>query len=155
MSDKIIELVPDKRGALWSGLFHGTAIFMSSVLSFDYYQKSHTSPLFYLFFFSLWLALFSGFTSVGSHCLLLFPKSLKSIKIGHRSVILTWKNGDADEIVRKLQFQGGRTLLGLWGQTIDKRRIQATIRRNSVSKDDFAYLLSELARIRDMDKPKP
>jgi hypothetical protein len=70
-------------------------------------------------------------------------------------VILTWKNGDADEIVRKLQFQGGRTLLGLWGQTVDKRRIQATIRRNSVSKDDFAYLLSELARIRDMDKPKP
>ncbi len=155
MSEKIIELIPDKKGALWSGLFHGAAIFMSSVLSYDYYEKSHTSPLFYLFFFSLWLALFSGFTSVGSQCLLLFPHSLKSIRIGNRSVILTWKNGDADEIVKKLNFQGGRTLLGVWGQTVDKRRIQAAIRRNSLKKEDFSYLLSEFARIRDMDKPKP
>lgn len=154
MSETRIELKPDKKGALWSGLFHGAAIFMSAILSYDYYQKGHPTPLFYLFFFSLWLALFSGFTSVGSHCLLLFPRSLKSIKIGHRSVILEWKNGDADEIVKKLQFQKGRTILGLWGQTTDKRRVQATIRRNSISKEEDTYLFDELTRIRDMDKPK-
>ncbi len=148
------EFKPDRKGAAWSGLFHGAALFMSAVLSLEYYLKDHSSFLFYLFFFSFWLALFSGVTSVFNHCLLLFPKSLKAVKIGDRSIVLEYKNGDADEIVRKLQFQGGRTILGIWGETIDKRRIQATIRRNSLSKDEFNQILKEFGRIRDMEKAK-
>lgn len=149
------EFKPDRKGAAWSGLFHGAALFMSAVLSLEYYLKDRSSFLFYLFFFSFWLALFSGVTSVFNHCLLLFPKSLKAVKIGDRSIVLEYKNGDADEIVRKLQFRG-RTddPWGSWGETIDKRRIQATIRRNSLSKDEFNQILKEFGRIRDMEKAK-
>ena len=71
-----------------------------------------------------------------------------------KSVVLEWKNGDADEIVRKLNFQGGRTILGVWGDTIDKRRVQATIRRNSVTKDQFTTLLKELEQIRENEKSR-
>ena len=147
-------LIPDKKGALWSGLFHGSALFMSGILSYEYYGQGHPSVLFYVFFFSFWLALFSGYTSVLNNCLLLTPRSLKSVTTTDKSVILEWKNGDADEIVRKLNFQGGRTILGIWGDTVDKRRVQATIRRNSVTKDQFNSLLHELSRIRDIEKNK-
>ncbi len=154
MTDERFVLSPDKKGAIWSGLFHGAALFMSAVLSYEYYTKDHGSPLFYLFFFSFWLALFSGFTSVINHCLLMARRSLKSIRVSDRSITFEWKNGDADEVVRKLQFQGGRTILGVWGETIDKRRIQATIRRNSLSKEELNLLLKEFARIRDLEKAK-
>ena len=147
-------LIPDKRGALWSGLFHGVSLFMSGILSYEYYGKGHPSFLFYVFFFSFWLALFSGYTSVINNCLLLARRSLKSLSVKEKSVVLEWKNGDADEIVRKLNFQGGRTILGIWGDTVDKRRIQATIRRNSLTKDDFTILLKELERIRESEKNK-
>lgn len=153
MADRF-ELKPDRKGALWSGLFHGAALFMSAVLSLEYYLKDHSSFLFYLFFFSFWLALFSGVTSVFNHCLLLFPKSLKTVRIGDRSVILEYKNGDADEIVKKLQFQGGRTILGVWGETIDKRRVQVTVRKNALSKEEFNDILKELGRVRDLEKVK-
>ena len=154
MIEEKFELKPDKKGAIWSGLFHGAALFMAAILSYEYYSKDHGSPLFYLFFFSFWLALFSGFTSVVNHCLLLARRSLKAIRVSDRSVVLDWKNGDADEIVRKLQFQGGRTILGVWGETVDKRRIQATIRRNSLSTNEFNMLLKELSRILDLEKAK-
>lgn len=147
-------LIPDKKGALWSGLFHGSALFMSGILSYEYYGKGHPSFLFYVFFFSFWLALFSGYTSVINHSLLMARRSLKSVAITEKSLVLEWKNGDADEIVRKLNFQGGRTILGVWGDTIDKRRVQATIRRNSVTRDQFNSLLNELARIKDIEKNK-
>ncbi len=147
-------LIPDKKGALWSGLFHGSALFMSGILSYEYYGQGHPSVLFYVFFFSFWLALFSGYTSVLNNCLLLTPRSLKSVTTTDKSVILEWKNGDADEIVRKLNFQGGRTILGVWGDTVDKRRVQATIRRNSVTKEQFTKLLKELEGIRDSEKSK-
>lgn len=147
-------LNPDKKGALWSGLFHGAALFMSGVLSYEYYGKGHPTLLFYVFFFSFWLAMFSGYTSVINHCLLLTRRSLKSVSITDKSVVLEWKNGDADEIVRRLAFQGGRTILGVWGETIDKRRVQATIRRNSVTRDQFNVLLNELGRIRDIEKAR-
>ncbi|AFS54153.1 hypothetical protein ACSYAY_08850 [Leptospirillum ferriphilum] len=147
-------LIPDKKGALWSGLFHGSALFMSGILSYEYYGQGHPSVLFYVFFFSFWLALFSGYTSVLNNCLLLTPRSLKSVTTTDKSVVLEWKNGDADEIVRKLNFQGGRTILGVWGDTIDKRRVQATIRRNSVTKDQFTTLLKELEQIRENEKSR-
>ena len=147
-------LIPDKEGALWSGLFHGSALFMSGILSYEYYGQGHPSVLFYVFFFSFWLALFSGYTSVLNNCLLLTPRSLKSVTTTDKSVVLEWKNGDADEIVRKLNFQGGRTILGVWGDTIDKRRVQATIRRNSVTKDQFTTLLKELEQIRENEKSR-
>ena len=147
-------LIPDKKGALWSGLFHGSALFMSGILSYEYYGQGHPSVLFYVFFFSFWLALFSGYTSVLNNCLLLTPRSLKSVTTTDKSVVLEWKNGDADEIVRKLNFQGGRTILGVWGDTIDKRRVQATIRRNSVTEDQFTTLLKELEQIRENEKSR-
>ncbi len=147
-------LIPDKKGALWSGLRSGSALFMSGILSYEYYGQGHPSVLFYVFFFSFWLALFSGYTSVLNNCLLLTPRSLKSVTTTDKSVILEWKNGDADEIVRKLNFQGGRTILGVWGDTVDKRRVQATIRRNSVTKEQFTKLLKELEGIRDSEKSK-
>jgi hypothetical protein len=147
-------LIPDKKGALWSGLFHGSALFMSGILSYEYYGQGHPSVLFYVFFFSFWLALFSGYTSVLNNCLLLTPRSLKSVTTTDKSVVLEWKNGDADEIVRKLNFQGGRTILGVCGDTIDKRRVQATIRRNSVTKDQFTTLLKELEQIRENEKSR-
>jgi hypothetical protein len=153
MVDKRFTLTPDTKGALTSGLFHGSALILSGILSYGYISRHQTSSLwFYLFFFAFWFILFSGFTSIVSQCLLLMPRSLNSIRISSNALILEWKNGDTDELVRKIQFQGSRTILGIWGQTVDKRRVQATIRRNSLSREEMQELLADLERLKELEK---
>lgn len=153
MIDKRFNPTPDLKGALTSGLFHGSAIVLSGILSYGYLTRHETGTLwFYVFFFAFWFALFSGFTSVVNQCLLLFPRSVKSIRITSNSLILERKNGDADELVRKIRFQGSRTILGIWGQTVDNRRIQAVIRRNALSRENMQELLEELERLKELEK---
>ncbi|MCL5285691.1 MAG: hypothetical protein M1313_08120 [Nitrospirae bacterium] len=153
MVDKQYVLTPDKKGALTSGLFHGSALVLSGILSFGYIVHHQTSSLwFYLFFGAFWLVLFSGFTSIVNQCLLLTPRSLKSIRTTGSSIILEWKNGDADELVRKIQCHGSRTILGIWGQTVDKRRVQTTLRRNSLPPEKVQELLSDIDRIQALEK---
>ncbi|MCL4484753.1 MAG: hypothetical protein M1537_00155 [Nitrospirae bacterium] len=153
MVDKQYSLTPDTKGALTSALFHGSALVLSGILSFGYISHHQTSSLwFYLFFGAFWLVLFSGFTSIFNQCLLLSPHSIKTIRATGHSIILEWKNGDADELVRKIQCHGSRTILGIWGQTIDKRRVQATMRRRSLPPEQVQELLSEIDRLQTLEK---
>ncbi len=153
MVDKQYSLTPDKRGALTSGFFHGSALLLSGILSYSYYSHHQAATLwFYLFFGSFWLVFFSGFTSIVNQCLLLSPHSIKSIRVKENSIILEWKNGDADEIVRKFQCHGSRTILGIWGQTIDKRRVQATLRRRSLPPEKVQELLADIERLQNLPK---
>ena len=153
MIDKQYILTPDKKGALTSGLFHGSALVLSGILSYGYIAHHQTSSLwFYLFFGAFWLVLFSGYTSIVNQCLLLTPRSLKSIRITGTSIILEWKNGDADELVRKIQCHGSRTILGIWGQTVDKRRVQTTLRRHSLPPEKVQELLADIGRLQALEK---
>lgn len=153
MVDKHFILTPDKKGALTSGLFHGSALVLSGILSFSYYSHRQTEALwFYVFFGAFWLVFFSAFTSIANQCLLLTPRSLKSIRIRGNTLLLEWKNGDVDELVRRIQCHGSRTILGIWGQTIDKQRVQATIRRRSLTPLEVQELLSEIERLQPLDK---
>ena len=153
MVDKHFILAPDKQGALKSGIFHGSALLLSGILSWSYYAHHQTNTLwFYLWFAAFWFVFFSAVTSIGNHCLLLLPHSLKSLRIRGNTLLLEWKNGDVDELVRKINVHGSRTILGIWGQTLDKRRVQATIRRRSLSREEVQELLNSLTALASADK---
>ncbi len=153
MVDKHFILAPDKKGALTSGIFHGSALILSGILSWSYYAHQQANTMwFYVFFGAFWLVFFSAVTSIGNQCLLLTPHSLKSLRIRGNSLLLEWKNGDVDELIRKINFHGSRTILGIWGQTIDKRRVQATIRRRSLPPEEITELLELLKNLSAADK---
>ena len=153
MVDKHFILAPDKKGALTSGIFHGSALILSGIISWSYYAHQQANTMwFYVFFGAFWLVFFSAVTSIGNQCLLLTPHSLKSLRIRGNSLLLEWKNGDVDERIRKINFHGSRTILGIWGQTIDKRRVQATIRRRSLPPEEITELLELLKNLSSADK---
>ena len=152
MIDKRFTLQPDRKGALTSGIFYGSALLLSGFLSYwNYFHHQGGTFWFYMFFFSFWFALFSGTTSVLNQCLLLTPRSLKSITVTHNSIIFEKQNGDADELAKKLKFHGSRTIVAIWGQSLDKRKLQAIVRRRSLTPDQLRILLQELERLRELE----